>query len=406
MDYGEVSSLLARTAGGFHALLQTGSPVPGTGRTVPSPSGILDLSGRDWLVYRLKALDEKTGPALDLALRLITGADFSDQRRIRDLVLEMKSDMDSSLAPAGHIYAASRSGRSFSRAKAVDECWNGLDQMDFVHSIAARDTAEISRKLRDIRDTLAGRAGLIANLSGSGEVLPAVVREFSERFSRFGAPRSRNPACADYGPFLSPPGSSSPEKAEVYASASLQVGFAASALPAASFASGEQAAELVMAHHLSTGALWERIRMKGGAYGAHAYPDSFEKVFHLSTYRDPNPLKSLEIFSAILRDAAKRGPDEESLVKSIIGSYSRETYPRTSAEKGLTDFFRFLYGVEDEHRARKLKSLVDLSTAEITAAADRLAAGCGASFPVIIAGRPTAEKAAAQFGVELRDLGI
>ncbi|MDR3171267.1 MAG: insulinase family protein, partial [Treponema sp.] len=56
MDYGEVSSLLARTVGGFHAMLETGSPAPGAARTVATPSGILDIVGRDWLIYRLKAL--------------------------------------------------------------------------------------------------------------------------------------------------------------------------------------------------------------------------------------------------------------------------------------------------------------------------------------------------------------
>jgi Zn-dependent M16 (insulinase) family peptidase len=274
--------------------------------------------------------------------------------------------------------------------------------MDFVHKIALRDTSEICRKLGDIRDTLAHRAGLIANLTGSG--VPAMVKNFSERFGRFGAPRPRNPACMAEGSFFSPP--PCPDKAEVYASASLQVGFASSALPAAPFASPEQAAELVLAHHLATGALWEQIRMKGGAYGARAYPDSFERVFHLSTYRDPDPLRSLEMFPAILREAAKNGPDGESLVKSIIGSYAQETYPRTNADKGLSDFFRFLYGVEDEHRARKLKFLINLSTEEITAAADRLAAHSNASFPVIIAGKSTAEQAAARFGVEKQDLGI
>ncbi|MDR2028037.1 MAG: insulinase family protein [Treponema sp.] len=406
MDYGEVSSLMARTAGGFHAMLQTGSPAPGTGRTIPSPAGILDLSGRDWLVYRLKALDEKTGPAMDLALRLITEADFSDQRRIRDLVMEMKSDVDSSLAHWGNNYAASRSGRYFSRARAVDECWNGLDQFDFIHKIAARDTAEICRKLRDIRDTLTNRAGLIANLSGSQGALSGALGDFSGRFSRFGAPRPRNTACEGSGPFLSPPAVPSPEKAEVYTAASLQVGFASAALPAAPLASREQAAELVLAHHLSTGVLWEHIRMKGGAYGVYTYPDNMENVFYFTTYRDPKPLRSLEIFPAVLREAAKAGPDEESLVKSIIGSYSKETRPRTSAEKGLVDFFRFLYGIEDEHRARKLQFLVDLSAEELSAAAGRLAAHTAASFPVIIAGGPVAEKAAARFGVEPRELRI
>ncbi|GHV57255.1 hypothetical protein AGMMS49579_22860 [Spirochaetia bacterium] len=136
MDYGEVSSLLARTAGGFHGALRASSSAPGASRSIPTPAGIFDLGGRDWLIYRLKALDEKIQPSLDLALRLITEADFSDQRRIRDLVLEMKNQADSSLAPAGHSYASTRSARYFSRSSTVDEIWNGLGQIDFAHYLA------------------------------------------------------------------------------------------------------------------------------------------------------------------------------------------------------------------------------------------------------------------------------
>ena len=52
------------------------------------------------------------------------------------------------------------------------------------------------------------------------------------------------------------------------------------------------------------GALWENIRMKGGAYGAFATPDSLEGTFSFSTYRDPSPLRSLEAFSSIIKEMA------------------------------------------------------------------------------------------------------
>ncbi len=54
MDYGEVSSLLARTVGGFNALLHTGSIVSGADRNLKTASGTFDLAGRDWLIFRRK----------------------------------------------------------------------------------------------------------------------------------------------------------------------------------------------------------------------------------------------------------------------------------------------------------------------------------------------------------------
>ncbi|MDR2435377.1 MAG: insulinase family protein [Treponema sp.] len=411
MDYGEVSSLLARTAGGFNAIPHTSSAVL-SDNCVETPSGAFDLGGRDWLVYRLKCLDEKTAPSLDLALRLISEADFSDQRRIRDLVLEMKNEFDSGLAPSGHSFAAGRSGRFASRARQVEEIWGGLTQLEFSHRLAGLETAEICAKLRGLRDRIAA-GGLIANLSGSA--LKSGAALLADRFARFGPPRPRNPAAlaaAETAP-------SSVPAAEVFASPSLQVGFAAMTLRAAPFDSTGQVAETVLAHQLSTGALWEDIRMKGGAYGAFANLDSLEGCFSLATYRDPSPLRSLDAFRTILQNGARKraapsaknggeeddSRQEDDLVKAIIGCYARETRPCTAAEKSLTDFFRFLTGIEDGYRQRKLERLIALSGSDIAAVFQALASQ-NALCPVIIAGTKSAGQAAKALGTEMNILPV
>ncbi|GHV94270.1 peptidase M16 [Spirochaetia bacterium] len=428
MDYGEVSSLLARTVGGFNAVLHTASATSssGTRQLTQTPAGALDLGGRDWIVYRLKCLDEKTAPSLDLALRLISEADFSDQRRIRDLVLEMKNEFDSGLAPSGHSFASGRSGRFSSRSRQVDEIWGGLTQLEFVHRLAECDTAEIIAKLYSLRDAIAA-GGLIANFTGGAPALSAGAALFAERFSRFGPPRPRNPAMADLN---GQSGLNVNPAAEVFASPSLQIGFAAMTLKAAPFDSPAQAAETVLAHQLSTGALWEDIRMKGGAYGAFANSDSLEGSFSFATYRDPNPLRSLDAFSSILELSVKqkeiageqtarsqgdgsqedvRHQDawhlEDALVKTIIGCYARETRPRTSAEKGLTDFFRFLYGIEDDYRKRKLERLIATNSDGIAAAFSALASQ-SAACPVIITGMKSAEQAAKTLGTDVKILPV
>ena len=404
MNYAEVSNLVAGTTGGFYAMLETGTPAPDEGKGNTAESSLL---GRDWIVYRIKALDEKLASSLDLALRLITGADFSDLRRLRDLVVEMKNDGDASLAPSGHSYAAGRSGMACSRSRAVDELWNGLGQIPFSHKLAATDTAEIRDRLCSIRNALASRAGLFVNLTASQEALPGAKAAAAAAFGRFGPPAAPNERCRAAGVFtgmLDAGGAGG----EVWASPSLQVGFAALSLQAAPYGSREQAAELVFSHELSTGALWESIRMKGGAYGAFAKPDSLEGVFSLATYRDPDPVRSLSAFPEILRGRGEFVPDDDSLEKAVIGTFARETAPRSPADKGFTDFLRYLYGVTAEQRLRRLENIVSLEAGETSAAARRLAAGADRfpGRPVIIAGTGAAEKAAAALGAVVKILPV
>ena len=412
MDYGEVSSLMARTTGGFNATLHSSSAVPGSARAAALPTGISDILGRDWIIYRLKALDEKLGPSLDLAQRLILEADFSDLKRLEDLVLEMKNELDSSVAPSGHLYASGRSGQFFSRSRRVTEMWDGLEQLLFSHKLAGMTPREIGSKLKAIQGRLAG-AGLLINFTGGAGV--DAEREIGRCFGFFGSPKPRNGMfLEEENPFCTPETGAGEifGKGEIFASPSLQVGFAAISLKAVPYGSSLKAAELVLSHQLSTGALWEDIRMKGGAYGAFAYPDHLEGQFAFSTYRDPNPMRSLDAFSSIIRNALAGGTpglrflDKEALDKAVIGVYARETRPRTPSEKGLTDFIRFLYGIEDNHRLRGIKDLVGVTEEQIGAVLKRLASETHDTHPVIIAGKAEAEKAAVKLGVEVKNLPV
>jgi Zn-dependent M16 (insulinase) family peptidase len=393
MDYAEVSSLLARTVGGLSVLTHTGSAA--------GESGEFDLTGRDWIIYRLKCLDEKAAASLDLVLRLISEADFSDLRRIHDLVMEMKNEARSSLAPVGHHYAASRANRFASASTQTEETWGGLTQLLFVHRLAEMDTAEIAAKLNNLRDAIAS-GGLIANLAGSADTLKFNGSLIAQRFKTFGPPKK--PVAGKMAPdaVFTP---------EVFASPSLQVGFAAMALRAAKFDTLEQIAEVVLSHQLSTGALWENIRMKGGAYGAHASSTGLERCFSLSTYRDPNPLRSLDTFSSILKDSAANIEDFSKgydLEKMIIGCYANITRPLAPSEKSTKDFFHFLSHIDNDYRRRSLKRLINICEDDISAALKGIASQLDSQKPnrVVIAGTHSAEQAAKALGVEVQLLPV
>jgi Zn-dependent M16 (insulinase) family peptidase len=416
-DYGEVSSMLAQVAGGFHAVLNAGTAAPGSVEPV-FPGGRLDILGRDCIVYKLKALDEKVAPSLDLALSLITQADFSDLTRLRDLAAELKNDIDGSIAPSGHHYAGGRSCRNFSRSCLVDDMWNGLDQVFFVHRMIKMDTEEIKKRLESIRDKLIS-GGALANVAGSEAALKTGLKSLGTRFGKFGAPGPRPRDAYEAGFFDGVGETRSLSNHEVFLSPSLQVGFAAMTLPSAAFDTPEQAADRVLAHQLSTGALWEQIRMKGGAYGAFAYSNVLDGAFCLSTYRDPNPLRSLETFSSILNELSKQplsagGLEGDALDKALIGAYANETQPQPPAAKSDIDFLRFRRGIEDSYRSRLLSSLIAVSGREISTVLNRLAravspgedAGAASSHPVIIAGPGEAKKAALALGVEAVKLPV
>lgn len=399
MDYGEVSLQLSRLAGGFSAYLQSGAAAPGA-----KGKGAFDLLGREWLVFRLRALDDSLEEAVPLAARLVYEADLGDLRRMGDLVAEMKNDYASALAPSGHSFATGRAGRRWCRSRTVDEIWSGITQLRFAQDLSRRKLAEVVARLESIRTRIISSGVIVHRAGGSGAL--ARCGGLTERlFARYGAPASRPSASPDGSAFFSLL-DGGVAGSEAFSSPSLQVGFGALAIAGDPYGSREQAADLALAHHLSTGPLMESIRMKGGAYGAFAYGDVTEELFLMATYRDPAPTRSLGACVEALRNAAGRPLDGDDLEKTIVGAYSKETRPRAPSDRAFADFLRTLYGIDDETRRSRLSYLLDLTGREIAAAAGRLAAASEDAVRAVLSGEAEARVAAAALGVDAQSLPV
>ncbi|MDR1868087.1 MAG: insulinase family protein [Treponema sp.] len=386
LDYGQVSALFAQCAADFHVSTVRGSPVPGAAHTVATPSGIFDIIDREWLHLRLKVLDSKVSDALGLVFRALTDRNFSELKRIHDLIIETKNDLDSSVVSWGSFFASVRSSVGFSRTNTIHELWDGLSQVQFIHKLAETDSAVVSSKLKQISTILTTKSGMIASITGSGPTLDTTSALIASTFGQFGPPRPRKQVSFPLSTYRLP---------AVFSLSSLQIAFSAATAQSSPYGTRESIAESVYSHHLSTGDLWERVRMQGGAYGVNMLNNALNQTLSFSTFRDPSPLRSLQVFCALKPEQL----EEEILEKAIIGTFSNETTPRVNPDKGFVDFLRFLSGIDDKHRLNRLIALLDLNVQDITQAARRVHAQNLNNYAVIIAGPALAHESARQLGV-------
>ncbi|MDR2509224.1 MAG: insulinase family protein [Spirochaetaceae bacterium] len=397
MNYAEVSSLLARTVGDISASPYSSPIAPAVKTGSATAAGNFDIRGRDWVFIRMKCLDKNIESALELVSRVISEADFSDERRLRDLIIEMKNDIETSLAPNGNYYAALRCAAIASAARAKTEALGGITQIRFVRKIAARPVAETACALERIKRRIFSASGLIVHITGAEE--EAHLRAVEKHLSRFGPPAPA-PSGGE-GNFFE-----RPVQNEVFFSPSLQVGFAASNFIPRHFDDARSIYETALAHHLSTGALWETIRMAGGAYGARISADALANCWTFSTYRDPSPAASLEIARSTLEKAARASIDKDALEKIIIGVYAKIKHPQTAAQKGVDDFARFLIGVDDKTREARLKALLASRADDISSAAEGLLRRNPSPPSVIITSERAARAAADALKTEPFNLEI
>jgi presequence protease len=380
--YDLVAEDLARRAGGFSAILESGSPVGGG-------------SARSFAIFRLKALAERFPAALELVLELLSGADYGDEKRALDIYAELRNDVVSALVPAGNAFAQTRAASRFSEASAIEDLWRGTSQVEFLLSLdeAGRDGNARDRIARDsiARDYIAkalsalapsvfAREGLRVNLTAEEGAIGGALASLESALGRLPAsPATSSPPPAAYAPAAGP---------EAFA-ISAQVGFSAAACPAARLGEAGFGHETILAHLLGTGPLWEELRVKRGAYGASAWTDGLEGIACFSSYRDPRPVDSLAFFGQALEEAHLRfgtgGAEAEADVdEAAIGALGREQRPLLPEEKGFVDFRRSLYGIRDEERQAKRDAMLSAGAREIAAAAGRLAASYAQAEAVLI----------------------
>ncbi|MGP1601790.1 insulinase family protein [Treponema sp.] len=373
MSWTEAAAKIAQITGGFGASVFTSSMSLWAKKHKLAETD--PLTGRDWLFLRVKTLAEYAREGIGLLFDCFETPDFFDTKRLHDLALEYRNDFMSSIIPAGHSYAVSRCAASLSRSKTVEEIWSGLSQLYTARALASQDINALSEKLQRIHKRLVG-AGLCINITADGEGIREAKDALKPRLSSFKAPAlsAGLPIFSESGikdlPALTCLDGTDESKSSlsVYTAPS-ETGFAAAAFASSPFGTKESVYETLFAHWFTNNVLWEKIRTIGGAYGAFAYSDALECVFSFATYRDPDPLRSLDTYIDCLHKASRADLSKTVLERAITGCYSKEVQPRSPSSRGFTGFIRALYGIRDEQREEKIETLLSAREKDVRNAA-------------------------------------
>ena len=373
-SYDRMALDLSLKTGGFSTQVEAGT-LAGGGKKV-----------RKFFFARLKCLEETLPEALDLVRMIFLEPDFTDAARLRDIFLEYRNDLKSAIIPGGHSFAASRAERGLSAAEALEEKWKGLSQYLFAAKLREKSAPGLLADHFDrIRKTYIVRDRMLLNITCPEASWPRVTRELGTFVSAFPG-RSETGA----GRPLSVPVSGSPPDTipplEGIAVSSA-VGFVATAVPGSRYGTREHAHEAVLAHLLNTGYLWEKIRMKGGAYGAFCSALGREEIISFASYRDPNIVSTLAAFRGALEDLAAGGIDPLSCKDAVIGTAAKDMKPLSPGSKSIIGFKRVLYTLSDELRKEHQDRVLETEPRDLVRAAERILCGFDRGFSAVIAGK-------------------
>jgi hypothetical protein len=377
-SYDKVALDLFRLTGGFGASLDAGGIVG-----EPQSFG-------QHAFFRMRCLRKNLPEAAELVASLLREADFRDSARLRDLVLELRNGMKAALVPGGHQFAMTRAASMLSASVAREEEWKGITQLLFLEEVTRtldERLALISQTLESIRVDLLVQANLRANATA----VEAAFEETSRAVQLIAAklPRASQHVIKPQSRSHSKNGS--PRAESLLSSAS--VGYVARAIPGLRYEHPDNGPAAVLGHLLSTGFLWEKVRMEGGAYGAFSFPRNMEGLFLFGSYRDPHIAATLVRFREALQFVESASMDEEEVERAVIGAVGREDRPMDPGEKGLVSLQRKLHGVSDELRQKRRDRLIATRQADVVRVAHELLQTFDQGFTSVIANRASLSEA-------------
>ncbi len=306
-----------------------------------------------------KAFHDRLPEAMALAEEMLLTSDFSDEKRMAEILAELKSHLQSSLISAGHTVASQRAMSYFSRSAALQETLNGMDFYTLVEGLSA-DWENKKHKLQEKLSTLCRYIFRPENL-----MLDFIAEEEKqyETFRRLAAEcKSRlfsDPIQAErFSPAVS-------RKNEGYLSASL-VQYVCRAGNFIQHGLPYTGCLRILKGILSNDYLWNNVRVRGGAYGCMCNFGKSGDSFFVS-YRDPDLAGTLQVFEGAPAFVEGLKLDERAMTQAVIGTISDLDVPLTPASRGLRAMSLYLTHQTEEEMQRERDEILNATPEDIRA---------------------------------------
>lgn len=325
-----------------------------------------DIKDRNNFVFKfevkLKVLEKNLDKALELMEQMLLTSDFTDTKRLGELVAQIKARLQANLSSSGHLVAAMRSMSSFSRYALYQDELKGIA---FYRSIChiekelSESPKSVSDKLAAIAKKLFARNRMLISFTGNNEAygnakpsLEKVIAGF-DKMSAIG------------------------NQAEVHFNTAKEAFIDASQIQYVA-----KTGDFICEGYEYTGALrllriilsydylWINVRVKGGAYGCmNTFLRSGESYF--VSYRDPNLSDTLDVYDKIPEYIKSFSPDERDMTKYIIGTFSALDTPMNPEAKGSRSLSAYLEGITYEQIQKERNEILNAQPEDIRRLADR-----------------------------------
>ncbi|MGZ9164793.1 MAG: insulinase family protein [Anaerolineales bacterium] len=348
-DYVKLSQRIGKSTGGI-----SGTAVAAT--VIGSRESLAKL------FLRGKATVQQSAKLLNILQDILLTAKFDNRERLKQIVLEEKAGLESSLVPQGHIYVNQRLRAQFIESGWVKEQMSGISYLFALRDLEKaidKKWSSVLEKLEAMREALINRKALLCNVTVDSANWDTFKPQLDSFFSALPS-RDTKLSAFNIQPVQTKEGLTIPA----------QVNYVGKGANLYDLGYEYDGSAEVIVSYLRIAYLHEKIRVQGGAYGAFSVFDDASGMFTYLSYRDPNVAATLENFdkaAAFLKGLDSSRLSDNELTKAIIGAIGDIDAYQLPDAKGYTSMLRYLTHRTDALRQKTRDEVLSTNGADFIA---------------------------------------
>ncbi|HET9781950.1 MAG TPA: insulinase family protein [Candidatus Dormibacteraeota bacterium] len=343
-DYATIAARIASHTGGIAAAAQVQS-----------------LAARDDYIESFvlsgKALDRNAQAFIELLTDLAARLDL-EPKRLKEIIAEVATRLESSLAGLGFQFALLRAHAKISSEGALNDRLQGIGMLHTMRRLAKLNEDELGgviEELNDLRLRLFRRDALRIVVTCEESMIEPLEE-------LLGGLVQALPPGSDAGGAAEPKPA---DKAAEARTAPAPVAFNVRFFKTVRYTHPDAPALLVLANYLRDTFLHRELREKGGAYGGFASAGVLSGTFYLGSYRDPNITRTYGVFDDAVKWVTDGEIEAEALKEAILGACG-DVDPLESPDiKGRREATNRATGLTRQARERFKQRLLEVTAEDL-----------------------------------------
>lgn len=315
--------------------------------------------------FRAKSLEDQLPFVFEMLKEILTKSKLDDEKRLKEILAQLKSRMQMFLQSQGHSVALTRAASYFSASSEFSDKTGGIDfyrVIDELESHIDEKKEELIRKLNEVCSYVFCLENLLVSVTCERKALEGFEEQMKVLQSCL-KPLKDSAVLKE----------STLEKKNEGFLASSQVQYVAVAGNFKKAGLEYTGALRVLKTILSYDYLWLQIRVKGGAYGCMSGFTRNGNGYFVS-YRDPNLRNTLDVYRGTVEYLKNFAASDRDMLKYVIGTISDMDIPLTPSMAGQRSMSAYLTEVTEEQILKERNEVLSCTTADIRKLADHIQA--------------------------------